>query len=49
MTPLNKSAKKYTNRVQPIGVVNNFYKNIITVNSKPKLTIWQRLGGLIHG
>lgn len=40
--------KNNANRVQPVGV-RIFIKNINSLNSKPKLTIWQRLGGLING
>lgn len=48
MTYLNKSIKKDTKRVQPIGVENDCYQNILFIYHKPKLTIWQRLGGLLH-
>ena len=45
---MKKAQKNNTNWAQPIGVESNSYQNILFTYHKPKLTIWQRLGGLLH-
>ena len=49
MTYFSKGTKKDAKRVQPSSVGYSNFVNNLCLNHIAKPTLWQRLGGLLHG